>query len=177
MIAAAIVCAAVVGQAAQVVWGCDWAYSDNGTTINTYDDGSAVNYWIVDMGTATDTSGLSIDGSGNLVNKDGYSLIDTGSMPEAYGGGTLENDSLANGNYLAMVIYDAANGLYGVSDANQISGIVLAPPTQGSLSAAFANDGAGSMVANIATASVPEPTSGLLMFLGVVGLALRRRRV
>ncbi|MCR5413849.1 MAG: PEP-CTERM sorting domain-containing protein, partial [Kiritimatiellae bacterium] len=29
---------------------------------------------------------------------------------------------------------------------------------------------------NFKTAAVPEPTSGLLMLLGVAGLALRRRR-
>ena len=67
MIAAAIVCAAIVGQAAMVNWDVAWAYSNDGAGINTYDDGSAVNYWIVNMGSATDTSGLSIDKDGNLV--------------------------------------------------------------------------------------------------------------
>ena len=34
----------------------------------------------------------------------------------------------------------------------------------------------GYLVANTPTASVPEPTSGLLMLLGVAGLAFRRKR-
>ena len=174
MIAAAIVCAAVVGQAASVNWDVYWAYSKNGS-VNTYDDGSVVNYWIVNMGTATDTSGLSVDKDGNLVNSDSYSVVGTGSIP-TFGNGTAEG-TIANGNYLAMVIYDSANGLYGVSDANAVSGIVADPPTAGSLAAAFQNDGGteGYIIANTPV-PVPEPTSGLLMLLGVAGLALRRRR-
>ena len=177
MIAAAIVCAAVMSQAAMVNWGVDWAYS-NYDAVNTYDDGSAVNYWIVNMGSATDTSGLSIDKDGNLVNSASYAVVDTGSFT-ANANGTADG-TIANGNYLAMVIYDAANGLYGVSDANAVSGIVEAPPTAGSLAAYFQNDGGseGYLIANtpVPTEPVPEPTSGLLMLLGVAGLALRRRR-
>ena len=178
MIAAAIVCAAVAGHAASVNWDVDWVYSNDGAGINTYDDGSSVNYWIVNMLSATDTSGLSVDKTGTLVNKDGYAVVDTGSY-SLTGNGTAEG-TIANGNYLAMVVYDAANGLYGVSDANAVSGIVADPPTAGSLAAAFQNDGGseGYLIANtpVPTEPVPEPTSGLLMLLGVAGLALRRKR-
>ena len=176
MIAAAIVCAAMVGQGAMVNWAVEWAYSNDGGSINTYDDGSSVNYWIVNMVSATDTSGLSVDGSGNLVNSATYAVLGTGSFTSA-GGGTLEG-TVANGNYLALVIYDAANSLYGVSDANIVSGIVEAPPTAGSLAVNFQNDGGaeGYMIANTPTASVPEPTSGLMLLLGIAGLALKRKR-
>ena len=178
MTAAAIVCAAVMGQAASVNWDVDWVYSNNGTTINTYDDGSSVNYWIVNMLGSTDTSGLSVDGEGNLVNKDSYAVVGTGSF-DWMGNGTAEG-SIANGNYLAMIVYDAANGLYGVSDANIVSGVVVDPPTAGSLAMSFQNDSAtaaeGYLIANTATASVPEPTSGLMLLLGVAGLALKRKR-
>ena len=150
-------------------------YSNYGS-VNTYDDGSSVNYWIVNMVSATDTTGLSVDGDGNLVNKDSYAVVGTGSFDAAQGG--FADGEIANGNYLAMVIYDAANGLYGVSDANIVSGIVEAPPTAGSLATTFQNDGGteGYLIANTATASIPEPTSGLMLLLGVAGLALRRGR-
>ena len=177
MIAAAIVCAAVVGQAASVAWDVAWVYSNYGS-VNTYDDGSSVNYWIVNMVSATDTSGLSVDKDGNLVNSANYAVVDSGSY-SASGNGAAEG-TIANGNYLAMVIYDSANGLYGVSDANAVSGIVADPPTAGSLAASFQNDGGseGYIIANtpIPTSPVPEPTSGLLVLLGMAGLALRRKQ-
>ena len=180
MIAAAIVCAAVMGQASSVSWAVDWAYSNDGKGIDTFDDPGVMNYWIVNLGTSTDTSGLSVDASGNLVNKDNYGILETGSLQQN-GGGITPDGVVANNNYLALVIYDAENGLYGVSGAELVSGIVDQPPTAGSLAEAFNNDGGLNdegvpyMVANMATA-VPEPTSGLLLLLGVAGLALRRRR-
>ena len=178
MIAAAIVCAAVVGQAATVNWDVSWAYSKNGS-VNTYDDGSVVNYWIVNMVSATDTSGLSVDKDGNLVNSANYAIVGTGSIP-TFGNGAAEG-TIANGNYLAMVIYDSANGLYGVSDAAAVSGILAEPPTAGTIAGGtFQNDGGteGYIIANtpVPTSPVPEPTSGLLMLLGVAGLALKRKQ-
>ena len=134
VIAAAIVCAAVVSQAAMVSWACDWAYSNYGS-VNTYDAPDEMTYWIVNMASATDTTGLSVDKTGALVNKDSYAIVGTGSFTEN-GNGVAEG-TIANGNYLAMVIYDAANKLYGVSDANAVSGIVVDPPTAGTLAVDF----------------------------------------
>ena len=48
------------------------------------------------------------------------------------------------------------------------------PP--GTTSTVFNKDAKGFVNAGWYTASVPEPTSGLLLLLGVAGMALRRRR-
>lgn len=49
-------------------------------------------------------------------------------------------------------------------------------PTAGTMNMAFTNLSSGAQTAWTATTAVPEPTSGLLMLLGMAGLALRRRR-
>ena len=179
MIAAAIVCAAVMGQAAQVAWGVDWAYSNDGASINTYDDGSSVSYWVLNLVDSTSVSGVAVDTTGNLVNDNAYAVVGTGSFNIS--GGGVADGTIANGNYLALVIYDADNSLWGVSAAEVVAGIVNDPPTQGSIAdatfgAAFYNDAEGYMVANQALQAVPEPTSGLLLLLGMAGLALKRKR-
>ena len=120
MIAAAIVCVAVMGQAAQVSWTVDWAYSNDGMGINTYDDGSIVNYWIVNMADATDTSGLSVDGTGALVNKDGYGVLDTGSLVAAGNGTTPTTGVVANGDYGNGALGDVLATSFMMSDLEEI---------------------------------------------------------
>ena len=183
MIAAAIVCAAVMGQAAQINWDVDWAYSNDGKGINTFDGPGEMSYWIVNMVGSEDISGLAVDTTGALVNKDNYAILATGTITESASESTPKGGIVANGNYLAMVIYDADNSLWGVSDATLVTGIVDEPLMAGSLvGRVFQNDGGLNpdetpyMVANQALQAVPEPTSGLLLLLGVAGLALRRRR-
>ena len=175
MIAAAIVCAAALSHGSAVSWGVDWVYSDDGKSINTYEYGSTVNYWIVNLGTSTDTSGLSVDASGNLVG--GTAVAGgTGSFTEA-GEDKLEGYSVSdNGSYLAMVIYDADNKLYGVSNAAEIKGIAVDPAPTDADKITFTNITTVDGDYMVASQAVPEPTSGLLLLLGVAGLALRRRR-
>ena len=88
-----------------------------------------------------------------------------------------------NDKYLALVIYDAANGLYGISDAELVAGIQDSPPKNGD-GVYFSNDGGANadgtpyMMANLAIPSEgsPEPTSGLLLLVGGSLLALRRKQ-
>ena len=67
--------------------------------------------------------------------------------------------------------YDGGKGVTWTAAAD-VSGSFYEPPASGTTftlnTASFANSGT--------IASVPEPTSGLLMLVGLAGLALRRRR-
>ena len=181
MIAAAIVCAALFANAASVSWQVDWAYAVN-TSNPTYtgDETFAGTYWLVAL-SGDSTAGISVDNTGKLTLGEGMTQAGTGAISDSafqnkITGLTADN----NGDKYALVIYDSNYKYYGVSDVAAIAGIVDDPPTDGT-TITFSNiydsaDDANYMVANIQAQAVPEPTSGLLLLLGVAGLALRRRR-
>ena len=77
--------------------------------------------------------------------------------------------------YVIVSSADATSYTYYKAD---MSALVYDPDNQESSSGTF-NANAATMLSSGTSANfaaVPEPTSGLLMLLGVAGLALRRRR-
>ena len=203
MLAVAIVCAAACVQAASCAWRADgdtWAWSFNADKgVNTYDVGSVGNYWVIALASDS-TAGISVDNTGALVmdssvgtaisaENGGQGSFNVPADPPAMLAGEISKGLSAadNGKYFALVIYDSENGLYGVSDTVMMAGIIDDPPNPGDLMW-FSNhtgtdfgidDGARYMVADMIASGAtptPEPTSGLLLLLGVAGLALRRKQ-
>ena len=181
MIAAAIVCAAAFANAAVCEWQAAGIYAgEYGGQSWEYGD-SAGTYWLLALG-ENGTTGLAVDDSYQLVNN-GASILDTGS----YSGASISGKKITdlteadNGTVLALVLVDTSYDKWGLAQGS-IGGIVADPPADAE-SIAF-TDGQGydpdwgstTLQINNNLQAVPEPTSGLLLLLGVAGLALKRRR-
>ena len=100
---------------------------------------------------------------------------------QTYASGTAASDSITtesmkNAYYVIVKSSDATDYTYYKVD---MSSKVYDPANQESSSGFFDTVNATTILSSGTTANyaaVPEPTSGLLMLLGVAGLALRRRR-
>ena len=176
MIAAAIVCAAAFGQAAQVMWGFsnwenvgpDASYNESEYGVLDVTKASTAQLWVM-VGSEyqlIDTATPDLDqwtyGPANpddAISNDAINAIssatDTGHLQD-YKLVLLTDD----GKYKAEITGTATiESIIGMGETTYIQNMVYtAALTAGDWSA------------------VPEPTSGLLMLLGMAGLALRRKR-
>ena len=77
----------------------------------------------------------------------------------------FQQGALADGNYIALVAYaDGADNMFRVFESTASDGkMAFKLTTEGGKAGEW-------------TQAVPEPTSGLLLLLGVAGLALKRKR-
>ena len=189
MMAAAIVCAAVGAQAASVNWG--GAVADPTVAPNPYPSGlpegtQAALLWSATAfsGAATTLDSFEIgglaDNGGKIVHT--YTLTDDDAQVNMNFNTVWDNTGKdVNGSY-AILILNGDGSAASYMDMGSISGTKSTDPTQDRLyndqwgDSDFAN-GLAKNGFSVQVGAVPEPTSGLLLLLGVAGLALRRRRM
>ena len=188
MIAAAIVCAAAASQAASILWG--GAAADPTVAPNPYpsplpEGTQAALLWSATAftGAATTLEGFEIgdlaDNGGKIVST--YALTDEDAQVNMNFNGVWDNTGKdVNGYYAILVLNDAGNAA-SYMDMGSISGTTSTSPQQEVLynngweSGDF-TDGLAKNGYSVQVGAVPEPTSGLLLLLGVAGLALKRKR-
>ena len=189
---AAVACAAGV-QAASVSWqshtGSAATYLVDATDKTTKltgvpDGGSIVLIKLVAADLASFTAGT---WSGA---KDAYTVLDTASVGSGKGSGKVTgtysfdygSKVINDGDYLAAVLKtsDGAFTQLTYTDDSKVANYMtvagMATAEGKGEQALWSQNFDYATAGNFTAAAVPEPTSGLLLLLGVAGMALRRRR-
>ena len=188
MIAAVAVCAAAMVQAAAVNWtsnnmsltdavGAAQGGQLDGYTLVLVNLGSTINWdnaTVIETGAAIGQTTMTI----NTATSSKRGRV-TGKVSFTYNKG--EKNLIENGDYLALMFQDKEGNLSKLTytaSGNEVGNeaTVLVAGLDNDSSSIPAANGAIKLSGNFTAQSVPEPTSALLMLLGVAGLALRRRR-
>ena len=176
MVLAAVVVASVMANAATLKWGSGTITLADSTTAGK--DAVTAYLFLIDSTTyntlAANTTGKAMSdavyasygstlASANANKSTNAKGVATITDPNAYGNGSTA--------YAALLYIEGDNYMGNVATYTFTSDLDY---TMSDLTLSLG--GAGTTPTAWSTAAVPEPTSGLLMLLGIAGLALRRRR-
>ena len=189
MIAAAIVCAAAFAQAASVQWNSGTIYvaSDAAGTTGTTADYKAtlstgarpVTAYVYELTLEAYTAALAMDTA--TLYDTYFGKVDTKvAAKTTVGNGTanpLAYEVADNSTIYGLVLYVDTNNANLPDGKDAFVKAALASAETATTALQVGNMITANAVSTTWTAvPVPEPTSGLLLLLGVAGMALRRRR-
>ena len=168
MVAAAIAMLGIAVHAASVNWSIN--------AIQSSPDNAVGAGWIVQVFDSSVTFDYAKAASGDITAWINGATVAAGATFRATGTTTMDNGTTKN---VYAVIYDATSidsaKNYIVSDVLSLTANAAGSNVLASFGAMTGTTTANKFL-NSSWTAVPEPTSGLLMLLGMAGLALRRRR-
>ena len=178
IIAAAVVCTAVFAHAAAANWKASAKDMYDGTGKTTDAALYSGTAYIFDAGVTSQAALFAIIEAGTSIGSSTAGYVGSGSFEDgAFGGVTFANGEQSGGAYTYYFVVVNGDNAY-FSNEKEVTANATATAKAiafGSQSGSSALPASGFQGAG-AWSAVPEPTSGLLMLLGMAGLALRRRR-